>query len=501
MQAGQAASRVYANEEAISFFSQALTLAKDPEEQELEEDVLITLYLQLGRALEHNSDFKQALAVYRNMEDLGRERALNTLLLMALTAQGTLYAIPSPVHEPKQARKISEQALPLAGELNDRAAQAKILWILMFACEYDNQLAEAIAYGERSLVLARELDPPDQLAYTLNDLAGCHWVAGNFARGIDLFREAEAIWRAAGNLPMLADVLHSCSIAFGFAGNYDEALAQTEESWRISQSIGNKWGLVQSRARIAFVHRERGEPAHGIAVTMESLRLAEAYRLEHEYAVPMAELAFTYSRLGAGARGLDVGRQGLEASNRYPAYRPYLLAALVQCHLAMGEIEPAESTVQQARSDPYWQAFPAYCIALDLAEGRLALAKGREKGALKIAEALLANLRQFGMRSYLPAALDISGTALLGMGNMAEARTRFLEARAEAEAMGAKDSLWPILLHLSQTESDAADAAQLRHEARELVNYIADHSGSPELRDSFMALPDVRLLVESMEGP
>ena len=69
------------------------------------------------------------------------------------------------------------------------------------------------------------------------------------------------------------------------------------------------------------------------------------------------------------------------------------------------------------------------------------------------------------------------------------------EARAEAEAIGSRRGLWPILYALSQLEDDPAEAARLHKAAREILEYIADHIDQVDLRASFLGLPDAQTVL------
>ncbi|MFQ5593143.1 MAG: hypothetical protein ACE5HA_03240 [Anaerolineae bacterium] len=73
------------------------------------------------------------------------------------------------------------------------------------------------------------------------------------------------------------------------------------------------------------------------------------------------------------------------------------------------------------------------------------------------------------------------------------------EARAEAEAMGARRMLWQILAALAEIEGQRgrmAEAENLRAQAREVIAFIADHTGTSELRASFLAQPEVHAVLE-----
>jgi hypothetical protein len=66
--------------------------------------------------------------------------------------------------------------------------------------------------------------------------------------------------------------------------------------------------------------------------------------------------------------------------------------------------------------------------------------------------------------------------------------------------MGEREVSWRILGELSRLEGAAGkheEEEKYRQEAREVVIYIADHTGSDKLRASFLALPEAhRLLAE-----
>jgi tetratricopeptide (TPR) repeat protein len=103
------------------------------------------------------------------------------------------------------------------------------------------------------------------------------------------------------------------------------------------------------------------------------------------------------------------------------------------------------------------------------------------------------------MRSFLADALHFKGKALLAQGRVEAARAAWMEARAEAEALGSRRVLWPILAALAEIEAGrghAAEAQGLRQQAREIITYIADHC-PPDLRNAFLNLADVRGALEA----
>jgi hypothetical protein len=106
------------------------------------------------------------------METVAWARHDSALLLQSLLLRTTLHATGTPLFNPSQAQQLSDQALVLARELGDRAAEAKINWNLMLLGRFNGQNEAAIEHGERALASARALNLRELMAFTLNALVG-----------------------------------------------------------------------------------------------------------------------------------------------------------------------------------------------------------------------------------------------------------------------------------------------------------------------------------------
>jgi hypothetical protein len=104
-------------------------------------------------------------------------------------------------------------------------------------------------------------------------------------------------------------------------------------------------------------------------------------------------------------------------------------------------------------------------------------------------------LNQYGLWAFMPEARCLRGQILAAVGQTEAARDTLLEARAEAEAIGSRRMLWQILFALSQLETDAAEAKQWHKQAQETVADIAANVSDPELRASFLSLPQVQVVL------
>lgn len=128
---------------------------------------------------------------------------------------------------------------------------------------------------------------------------------------------------------------------------------------------------------------------------------------------------------------------------------------------------------------------------------------GNPKDALERMAALIQRLNHTSSRNYLAEVYWLQGRALLAIAEIEPARESFMAAKAAAEVNNERNILWQILADLAQVEMTvgAPDAAEhLREQAREIIAYIVDHTGSEELRASFLALSEVQRLSEIGDG-
>jgi tetratricopeptide (TPR) repeat protein len=497
--AGEEAARVFANAEAVQHYRRALALA---EREHVSGEQLTDLYTRLGRVLELDGQFDRALATYEEMEKLALERGDRGMEMRSLLARVTVQAVPSAVHDAGRAQQMGQRALELARELEDREAEARVLWALSLAYYWGFRVEQAFECGERSLALARELGLREQIAQTLTDL-GRFWYmsGGRVDQARAALREASEMWRDFGNQPMLADSLGSVAAAHYFFGDYERATAFAEEALQISESINNTWGQSFSQYVVGRAYWERGEPGRAIATMQESVRLGELSKFVVPQAYTRADLAALYGELGAVKLGLETAQLALSfAETHIPILRAHCLGVMAKLHLLDGNLADAEAATRAAQDAPTQRVWPGYFVPAPLADAELALEQGNHERALKVTGELLSQLREFGMRAYFPYVLYLQGQALLGLGQEEEAWERFLESRSEAQTIGSRRMQWQVLVALSHMEPDPGEAERMRGQARQVVDSIADHIDQEELRDSFLKRPDVRQLFARTDG-
>jgi tetratricopeptide (TPR) repeat protein len=497
--AGDAAARLYANTEAAAHYRRALEIAKrelpvtltapsPARELGRPGKQFLNLYLRFGKVLELIGRHAEALTNYLEMEALAREQHDRAQELAAVLARATVHSTFTPVHNPAQAEALLAQALTLARELGDRASESKILWNLMLVNIFTNRLTEAIQYGEPALTLARELNEREQLAFTLNDLGRAYADIGELEHAYALLEEARALWRELGNRPMLADSLFAAASANYFSGNYDQALSLAAEGFQISEAIDNPWGKSYSRLIAGFIYLDRGLLDQAIKTMTTCIQLGDEGGLVASSIAVRTDLGWVYATLGDASHGLELVRASYAiAAEKLAEWKSLPVAVLVRIHLRRGELAEAEAAVNETPLKPIPLPFERYAVVIGLAKGELALAQQDYPQALKAVNDLLTDLPKSSCAN-LPEILYLKSRILLAQSHQAEARDVLRAARTQAETLGSRFNLWPILLALSEIEQRAGDqveAEALWKQAREIIEYIAEQIGEAELREAF----------------
>jgi len=309
-------------------------------------------------------------------------------------------------------------------------------------------------------------------------------------------QEAEDLCRELDNLPILINSVNMAYATHVFAGEYNKAIVLSEEGYLISQAINNLWGQSFSQMMIGWAYWEQGQPTQAIATAQESIRLSKLAGFLAPQVLAASALAAVYASLGAIEQGLETAHQAvMAAESQFPHYLSFALGALTQLHLLNGNLAEAEVAIEKSIGDPYRDVHPAWNMWSNIAQAEFALQQDEYEEAISVTNRWLPMLRQNSVQIYISPLLHIQSQAQLALGREEAALESLLEARSIAEAIGSQRMLWRVLFALSELEADLTEAERLRQQARQIVEYIADHIDEVKLRQLFLNLPDVRAVL------
>ncbi len=453
--AGDAAAHLFANAEAIKHYTTALEAARRLDSSR---ETIIALVTKLGRMYELGSENERALETYALLFKLAQARNDPACELAGLMLEATLRATPTSVFDAQEGQHLLDRALVLARELNDGAAQARILWNLLLLNGFMGNHRAAIEYGEQSLALARALNLKTQLAYTLNDLGNYGYFASQeIEKSRAVMHQARALWRELDIVPMLTDNLNNSGIFEFMHGDYAKAKRLVDEGLELSQRTENMWGQGHARMLRGWVAYENGD--YGAA--LQELESADA--LERAIGSGMqilvgTNLAVLYAELGEVQAGLDV-MQLAAGEIKIIFYRAPSKAALAYLTWLNGDTERANALLAQAL--PRTVDHPQLALLANIvAEGEIGLGQAQAKHVAARLQEWSQRLRAIDLYNLVPDAELYLGRALCALEQYDEARAAFQRAEAEALRLGSRRALRHIYRHWSLLELECRNPAR-----------------------------------------
>jgi tetratricopeptide (TPR) repeat protein len=520
--AGDTAARLYANQEAVDHYRRAISFARRLESSG--ED-LIYLYTRLGRSLELAQRYDKALESYRELYALGQERTDRAIELAALIPQATIYALPTTSNDPQEGKQLSFEALGTARELGDHQAEARALWNMMLIEMFstaDN--AQAVAYGEQSIALARQYGLKETLAYSLNDIVRPYTAMRRTEEANAASREAQQLWRELNNLPMLSDSLATAAEMKLLRGEIDIGLEYGLEGLQVSQSIHNLWGEGYNLFSIGIAYGEQGDIDAGLAALKNCIERSDQAQFLAGGLTGRLLLAWLYIGLGDAVSAAEMGEQLSKYSKKVETLlqehtigQAFTTAnTFWQAYLAVhtGEIDKAAVFLEEMGDfDAVQESELYYAPMIALLYIEVALVKQDYDLALEFTRRLEEKMRAASFGLLLPDVFQYRARALVVLGRAPEAYQVLLRARGIARSQGSRRSLSSILVDLLQVSSELGEplpapegsveevdqtltSAGFLAEARQVLEYILAHISDPALRSSFLSQPGLREILE-----
>ena len=302
---------------------------------------------------------------------------------------------------------------------------------------------------------------------------------------------------------MLADAYFLTATVHQFSGNFDSAIADAQEILRLSQAIGHVWTQIVGHFYAGTSLAEQGEYERAYDNFQDGLQLAQKAGIIAYQDIAAGHLIALYLASGAFELAAPLAEELHQNRDRLVfSFDSVILTRIALLKLAMGDVQQAERIIAEAYPDPNRGDPTFYAVSASRrAEGYLCLAQDRPQQALAKAGDLAGRVRRIGAFAYLPEALLIQGKALAALDNLDQAGAVLHEANAAAEKIGQRRVLWQILAALAKIEEQQGNSAKAkahRDEARQIVDYIAGHSGS-QLRAALLSIPEVKSLLAHNE--
>jgi tetratricopeptide (TPR) repeat protein len=503
LSAGDEAMRLYEVGTAAKHYEISRTLMNE-NKSTVDTETCQQLYTQLGKAYELEFHHHEALTIYEEMQTQASARDSREMELASLVARCVILPPHYDTQNVDLARELAHQALPLAQALGDVAAQQQIELSVARAYKFgDRQIEPAIAHFRAAEELAHQAGLREPLALVKLELGVAFMFLGQLEQAESTLTESMEIFRELDQHPRVLSCLHNLAIIQMSTGNLDTAQSLLDEAYRANEALGSPTSVYALATTHNAIHILRGEYDRAFAALLPALKLDEDQILSGLWVEIFQQLAWCYYDLGAYDESLDCCQKAINhqssinSTGRSPAF-----AVLALLQIRRGNFKEAGEAVMKGweNFDLGWQTYSGWWETISIleAEAELALAQGELDHAADCVCKLLGKYDELKLCHFKPGILYLRAKIELAAGNKDAAYQTLTDALALSDEMGAHREVWEMCAALEKLEAERGNgsiASQLKERACNEVKLIAEHAGTPELRESFLSQADVRLVV------
>jgi CHAT domain-containing protein/tetratricopeptide (TPR) repeat protein len=285
---------------------------QDQPAQALAHNGLGTILFQKAEYPAASVESKQALALYRKLQDPMSEAQTNALL----------GAIANSVGDQASARDYYHRAIESYDAMGALSQKAALLIDLVRAGE-----PEGTKLLQQGLDIGRQIGDKDVEARALHSLGDRLRAAGEFDAAQDKLAQAALLYQATGNLWNLANVLISEGVIQRMHGHPEKALPFYQQALDIERKLGDHQGEIQSINAMAVAYGAMDDLAKAAELYQQALTMARETGSPMLVNFELGNLAATYVDSGRYLDGVTILEDLLRQGTEHADYRYQVLAA------------------------------------------------------------------------------------------------------------------------------------------------------------------------------
>ncbi len=349
--AGEQALAQYANQEAVSFLSEASRLADgvEPPVSALRrarwERQMGEACLKLGRHAETRKHSQQALALLGRSLPTGSGKQVISLLGQVVREVGRRL-IPAG-GRPRAGRGRGDSSEAAAGRLE----AARAYFSLGELAYYEINVVQGLALMLGIVDLLEGDKPSPEL---VNAYAGLSVVASHIERAglAEMYgRLAQATAQRLGRLETEAFVLQVKAVVNLRLHRWEEAYTPATQAVALFARLGDRRRWEECMDYLGYIAALKGEFTKGVELILEIVASARERNDANSALMALTDLASLQLILGQAEEALGAIQTGfglLEQSSD-PKFEMRLCARLVQAHLQQGDIQRAEQALERGK--------------------------------------------------------------------------------------------------------------------------------------------------------
>ncbi|GIK41630.1 MAG: adenylyl cyclase [Chloroflexota bacterium] len=473
------AQHEYANETALAYYAQALTLAERWRWRKGQVEILHVL----GRREEQKANL-QALAA--NLEAPTFE--VGYLWGQYYEATGN-YA---------KAQAAIELALADSRDKRDLAGEARSLAYLGLIARRQGNYEQAKTWYRQALALFESKHVPTEpeawvLTQVFNGLGTVFRQQGHFDQARQCHEQALALSRQTGNRSGEAQAYNDLGVVSLYQRHLAEALSHYHQALEIWETIGDRAGEGMSWHNLAQISRDLGDYDQAQRYLDAALGIFRAVDNRWEEVNVWNSLGILYQELGDLSKAETYLQQGLILARNIgdEAGQAYILVNLGLVVRDQGDLEKAQGllttglTLARIQDDQYLvSSFLNYLSTINLQLGEL-------KQTISQAEESLALRQELKMRFATPDNLAVLAAAYLATDDLTQAVNYAVQTQTILEECGGEGPEFPqqdyfIIYQIFTATGQTERALATLKSAYQLVMARAEKIADQTLRQSFL---------------
>jgi len=382
MAAGDAARRMYANEEAVDYYERLLSpeFAEEltPSQRSEVMRKLGEVWQLMGRWADAERMYREALSLAEEVGDQRAQAAGQTALGSLLNLKGayaealavlegarsTWEAIGERegvsralghiglVHwhrgEYAQALACFEQQVQLATEIGDELGVSKALGRMGLVYWHQGDHARALEHFQQRLETARALDDRRGVSEALGNMGLVHWQQGDYRQALDCYEKWVQIAVEIGDRRLVGVAIGNMGILYWQQGDYQRALVCYTQLLQIATELGDPLSIAVAVGNMADAYSAQGRYDEAEALYPRAIALCRALNIPYylcEYLYTNAQMYARQERYKEAQplveEALTVAEQLGDQETRFKAH---LLSIRLQ--VALGQMDRAAALAQ-----------------------------------------------------------------------------------------------------------------------------------------------------------
>ena len=298
-------SAIGENEKAIQDLKNAIKKARKIKEIEEEADCYIAIgevYQMIANYSEAEKSFRKSLKIYKSLNNKKGEE-------ISLVNIGRVYCY---IGKYSKAMDFYRKSLKINRRIGGHEREARILNNIGIVYDNLSEYSKAMNYYQQSLKIYRKIGKRIGEASTLNDIGIYYRNISEYSKALAFYNDALKIYREIGDRRGEASILNNMGTIYIYLDKYNKALKYYKDSLDICKEMGNRNNESASLNNIGIIYDLLGEYSKAMDFYQRSLTVYKEIGECKGEASVLSNIAAIYYKIGEYSKAMSFYRKSLK---------------------------------------------------------------------------------------------------------------------------------------------------------------------------------------------